>query len=1042
LPSTGGGLFLRPGLNKSTIGSASFSGGGFDLCAQKVDPNDAISDLAIIELDGPLEQAMFPMLPRVYTGGDFRDRVLNLFGAAPFLTGPILFTGALQSPVSILQGRITATPQYNHDCGFLGLGSCSPYWIAIDRVTGPTLGAPLVAVEQGDSGGPLTFQPMGDVPVIFGVASNTYSRFFVIDEDRFSPTWDNGSGNGAFIRQFYVDADEDGVDDRFDNAPPSLCPDNPFRCANPDQKDDDHDGIGDVADNCPPSVCERRNMSPEACANRAQFDADKDGTGDACDSCVLIANGRAALGGDAFRGNASQYDDADGDGVGDACDSCHDVPNPFRACTPSAGCDLTTGACTSADCSSGACVGANHLGRCHVSGDSCTSTLACPETSPGLHEACDIGFGRCTLQNDDPDNDGLGNACDACPLDTEVRINANSNIDAERVRNVAKLGDHCDPVPQLVSRGIVGRRALTGPAVATDPRASTTGYTTFFGTAGIGVGATPSAVTETAGFRRCECVRPGPAGLVTLTRDECVAITGGCAPAADSFDRNLTYRMISTATSTDITRKPVSPVTLGETFVRTFTGDIQCDVALPSRSFPEICRVGAQRHITLWDHSTDIEAGRVRTNGGEALGAITAGLVMSHVLGATGITTSARDAANPGLRDTLEYVKTPLVDFVAGTATQQFEDCIGAGCMMTYRPDWAVYPPDGYRATPTPLEMVGFYGRFAPQPGSAIVVLGRSTDSAFDVASSLDSDVAAVIHSRSFTFLTPVEDGISGARGAARIASIAAIPRSWKQSAERPVAFVSNAGQLQLFGHQNSSRSARLAPPSAPSSPFGDVRFIPSDRDGSRSVFSGAEQAIYMVGGHRAAGDATGEVWRYDISGDVWTHQFVGERNGTLPGDVRAIAYDNTSGRIVIIDDGIGQGPPLGRAGGKGPLASGPPGPRFGRIVVIDTIGHTIRAVATLPRTDKYARIGLVHRGGGEYLLVRTEKNQHSFVASAFRFTADGSIEWIGKRQGDGEMLDDPFRTPQGILLPVAKSGAHDLVYVKTDSGHDAPGDL
>lgn len=224
--------------------------------------------------------------------------------------------------------------------------------------------------------------------------------------------------------------------------------------------------------------------------------------------------------------------------------------------------------------------------------------------------------------------------------------------------------------------------------------------------------------------------------------------------------------------------------------------------------------------------------------------------------------------------------------------------------------------------------MVSYFGRFAPQSDSAIVVLGRSTDSVFDVASALDSDVATLLRSRAYSFLTPVEEGVTGARGATRIASMAAIPRSWRQSAERPLAFVSNAGQLQLVGSSNSARSARLASLSAPApaaSPFGDVRFVPGDRDASRAVFSGTEQAIYMVGGHRIGGDPTGEVWRYDISADVWTHLFVGEKNGTLPGDVRAVAYDDTSGRIVIVDDGVGQAPPRGRAGGIGPVASGRP---------------------------------------------------------------------------------------------------------------------
>jgi hypothetical protein len=72
---------------------------------------------------------------------------------------------------------------------------------------------------------------------------------------------------------------------------------------------------------------------------------------------------------------------------------------------------------------------------------------------------------------------------------------------------------------------------------------------------------------------------------------------------------------------------------------------------------------------------------------------------------------------------------------------------------------------------------------------------------------------------------------------------------------------------------------------------------------GGRATFSGAEQAVYMVGGHRLSGQTTGEVWRYDMHSDEWTHLFLAERTEQVPNDVRAIAYDETTRKLVVIDE-------------------------------------------------------------------------------------------------------------------------------------------
>ncbi len=171
-----------------------------------------------------------------------------------------------------------------------------------------------------------------------------------------SPTWNNGNGNGNFIRPYLtdVDLDKDEVADPGDNCSPTNpahvnCVKNPGVCANLDQEDTDGDLIGDTCDNCPG----KRNLN--------QADFDEDGIGDACDGCIESAVPEV---------------DSDADGVSDSCDNC-ETYNPYKSCV------------TDADCPLGFCA---EGGRCSRQvdtdgdglGDNCDS---CGKiASPGLHD--------------------------------------------------------------------------------------------------------------------------------------------------------------------------------------------------------------------------------------------------------------------------------------------------------------------------------------------------------------------------------------------------------------------------------------------------------------------------------------------------------------------------------------------------------------------------------------------------------------------------------------------------------------------------------
>jgi hypothetical protein len=91
--------------------------------------------------------------------------------------------------------------------------------------------------------------------------------------------------SGHCVISPFEDADEDGVDDLFDNCP---------LIANSDQEDSDQDGKGDICDNCINAK------------NTDQVASDSDSFGDVCDNCLNIPN--------------EDQMDSDNNGKGDACD--------------------------------------------------------------------------------------------------------------------------------------------------------------------------------------------------------------------------------------------------------------------------------------------------------------------------------------------------------------------------------------------------------------------------------------------------------------------------------------------------------------------------------------------------------------------------------------------------------------------------------------------------------------------------------------------------------------------------------------------------
>jgi len=957
-------------------------------------PPEMVSDLAIVTMNGTYSTTDVPDVPRVYTGADYitRSQNNNLYDPSPFPPAPFLFVGH-KYPITIQRATF---PEL-----LVSVYDNRPFltWAGY-RIRALQDGYVRSFTEEGDSGGPLTFGGAPGRPTIFGVASAATE--FLNDYSVFSPTWDNRNLNGTWIRSFMTDADEDGVDDSVDNLPPSMCPEDPFLCANPDQKDDDLDGVGDARDNCPPSFCLARGLGLSACANPRELiagrlqqrDSDQDGTGDICDACPYDANGSITL------GAGGVTSDADGDGVPDACDNCGS-PNPFRACQ-------STSQCTPLR-PDAKCIGTGY-GKCaDPNGGVCATNMDCPfNPASGSRFACNgVGtFGRCDRQ-DDRDQDGIGDACDLCPDEgatTTKQVTSNSNEENEVRKGKPRLGDACEPIPQLISRGNFGRLKL-GTNQPLDVAGSTLQYTTFFQTSSLGVGSTMPSVGQTADLRHCNCWD----GATALNREDCLRLL--CQPVDDPLaDPN--WHEMTTSTSTTLTAPP-NPGSAGAAFDSTYTRTVTCNdtfLHIPAR---DTCRMGSQR-LLRWDHDIDIDRDPASyPTFNEGFDRHTAGIVLGHVRTTT-MTHPTRDTVS--LRDTFEYVKTPLVRRVDAKANRSWTNCLLAGCSMVFRPDWAIYPPDAFRTQLTPVDDINYFSRISRQPDLTLGAVARPSDPVFDIGAAVSADVTSLIDAPDWGFLTPVESGaLAIARGDSSRPFAVAITSPWRASAERPWGI-----RLYEDGIMYLAPFTELPTPPASNHPYGLTRFVPADRDGARGLYSADALSVFLVGGHRAStGEATGEVWRYDLKSDTWTSEIHDVMTDAVVGDPLAVGFDASSGLFAAIDQ---------------------PSPSTRRIVRIDIKNKTVRVVAQLPAKLGAGRYSLVHAGNLQFLLLRQAQGGNSFDILRFSLGTNG-VSWLGRKTETGEILDDAFATPAGVIAPFTRDigSQHDFIVVTTTANTTPP---
>jgi hypothetical protein len=976
------------------------------------EPGNTANDIGIVRLGKPLSTTDLPALPSVYILGDFLDRIRNRPPDVGFYQGPIQAVGFDGSiPNSPLRKLATVTEVDFDTENVWTTARIDPTGItplllgAIDNPNSPGVWihdqlealqtANRLALEHGDSGGPITFVQNGTTQTIFGVHSQSWNTTkswlgFAGAFNSWSPTWDNGTNNGLFIKPFLVDSDGDGVSDASDNCSPPKC--NSFAtCFNPDQTDGDGDGVGDACDNCPPVVCTRLGFSASLCANPAQLDRDKDGVGDVCDLCPAETS--------------SEFDnDTDHDGVGDTCDTCPTSPGGRRACHVDADCH-GHGVCITSDITSGRCNDGSSRACNPINGFPCASCV-------------EIGsWGICTEDDDgDADHDGIGDNCDLCPTIADANLQQNSNRDAENQQGATTLNDICDATPVFSSRVVVE------PVVNASPVRTRALFTSF---AGIGSDTTtPHApfIGSQVGFRHCDCT-PGADAAVCLN---------ACGTARSAFDfpdttpwKNIT---VGASPAGSYSEAQVSTPTLDFRIDPIYVGGIDCSDPTPHQTYfnsrlpitvpdKNLCRLGVGTgRLLSWSTDVDINAGRVASFtsplvpiSGEPPSPNpirqTDGMFWSHGIAPTPfVSASSRDSAFAGgLRDNYTHITTPSVAHdaaaISGLIVANPTNCqLNPQCWEAISTDWLkglIQPGIGLnilRLTPRP---------FVIYPTSSILVaIRRSTETQFDLSLALGDSARAALLDQTRYLVPPVEAFPANAAQGGGVVALS-VPRSWSQSNS----IVQALGGDTIAGKFDTLAMFQTFNEGLPEdvTPFSGEGFVPSDREGARWVFSKTEQAAYMVGGTRN-GQPTSEIWRLDLLTAAWKHLFRPAGHAQLSvGNVAALAYDNGLGKIVIVDDS--------------PNAT----PRNARITAFDTHADT-SGVSALVDLSGFTKVGLTATGGGTFVLVGATPS--TWTAYRLQVSSQNKITWLGKQSGQGLVVADPLPWEEGPGLFTQTGGS------------------
>ncbi len=922
---------------------------------------DANADLGLMFLARNLTLTELPQAMPVYTFGDFEDRLFNTKNLPQH--GPIQMTawgGSTGSNIYTI--RATGFISNENDltftdfCNIIGK-NCDPRYIHAENLVSAG-----VNTKGGDSGGALTMRLAGELSTAqFAVYKGRYSSPFTglpipNEWQLYSPTWDNGGGNGGFIRQVLDDADGDGFAESQDNCPASQCVEK-SQCNNPSQANSDTDALGDACDNCP------------TVDNPAQTDLDEDGVGDACDPCPEIAG--VGFGGD-----------DDGDGVPNSCDNCRDVPNRRTQC-------FVVGSCAGGPTSTCMPDIAECSGQLDTDGD-------------GVGNACEVCPNLTQLQLQANSNSSA----------EERQLQSEQGDFCERVpqfiaRQVRQRVTTPPGGPDPNAAQDAGNTMLFD-ATATFGRSPSA-------TSPNGVATTPHS--GVVGFRFCDCFDPVTGKFDN--KGSCLGDGASCSTDPAQFDlAGSLWKPVTVASTYPSPWSAVGPsssvpATRGAAFNRpnAFAGELFVNTQVPYANPDELepNRIG-RREMLAWRFARDLVSaglgGEVQghllsSNAFEQVGGIFWSNVASNTFG------SNRDALTAGkLRNTYSYARSNAWSLLFPSAFD-VPECVGPLCGLFFDPNiqgWITQPAIDPTTRRGLAELLPQPGWLLPDPAGGVVAIGGELGGGLVVSGLLSPTLRQLLSGQATRWLPPVETGAT-LRQLGITTQAVLLPENWTQDSviaevvstpegalslpSAPPIVRCNAGEIlaqcgsglrcvipcdgvvgnspgtdppdpgcvlvadtneddespfvcesssgvcmpgevacssacfvpcdgsvgctlngrfgdelpALCGAEGPGMSAALMQP-----PFSEPalqvqptsEFVPGDRTGDTAVYSASEGSVFLIGGERG-NVPTSELWTYQLSTRAWRRAFRGA--AVQPRRVLAATYDYAARRLLVLDE-------------------------------------------------------------------------------------------------------------------------------------------
>ncbi|MBI2395656.1 MAG: hypothetical protein HYV09_39185 [Deltaproteobacteria bacterium] len=175
------------------------------------------------------------------------------------------------------------------------------------------------------------------------------------------------------------------------------------------------------------------------------------------------------------------------------------------------------------------------------------------------------------------------------------------------------------------------------------------------------------------------------------------------------------------------------------------------------------------------------------------------------------------------------------------------------------------------------------------------------------------------------------------------------------------------------------------------------------------------EQAVFVIGG-KAFGSSIGDVSRYDLMTGEW--QRIITPPPPLPpgltntwsvdeqplGTILAATYDVATRRIIVADEVT-----IGKKTHR-------------RFIEVDVDRRFQRIAFAAPVTGAYSRIALTVMPDGTFVMFG-QRPGNAWDGVRFALPFLGIVDWRGWARGTGEIMENPFRVADHVVVPLRLAG-------------------